>query len=90
MTSIVHIYSHSNPIKKTLHYAIDITSSEAELFAIRCSINQAIQFPEISCIIVITDLIYVAHWIFDLSIHHTNNSQLLFSKTFDFSSTNNH
>ena len=48
-TFIAYIYSHSNPIKKTLHYVIGITSSKAELFAVRCSINQAIQFSEISC-----------------------------------------
>jgi len=40
--SIVHIHSYLNSIKKTLHHAIGITSTEAELFAIRCSINQAI------------------------------------------------
>ena len=67
--SIVHIHSHSNLIKKTLHHAINITSIEAELFTIKCSINQAIQFSNISCIIIITDLIYIAQWIFDSSIH---------------------
>jgi len=61
VTFIVYIYSYSNSIKITLHYAIGITFSKAELFAVRCSINQAIKFPETSCIIVITDLIYVAH-----------------------------
>ena len=29
-TSITHIYSFSSPIKKTLHHAIDITTTEAE------------------------------------------------------------
>jgi len=40
--SIVHIDSYLNSIKKTLHHAVSITSTEAELFAIRCGINQAI------------------------------------------------
>jgi len=33
------IHSYSNPIKKTLHYAINITTTEAVLFTIRCRIN---------------------------------------------------
>jgi len=36
---ISHIHSPSNPIKKTICYAVNITSTEAELFAIRCGIN---------------------------------------------------
>ena len=44
-TSILHIHTHNNthnnPITKTIHYAVHVTSTEAELFAIRCSINQA-------------------------------------------------
>lgn len=42
--SIAHIYLHLNSIKKTLHHAVGITSTKAELFAIRYSINQTIQF----------------------------------------------
>jgi len=41
-TSITHIHLHSNPIKKTLYYAVGIISTKAKLFAIRYSINQAI------------------------------------------------
>jgi len=40
-TSIVHIHRQDCPIVKTIHHAINVTSTEAELFAIRCSINQA-------------------------------------------------
>jgi len=39
---IVHIHVHNKPIVKTLYHAINITSTEAEFFAIRCSINQAL------------------------------------------------
>jgi len=39
---IAHIHSYSNPIKKTLHHAIGITSTKAELFAIKYGINKAI------------------------------------------------
>ena len=42
ITSIAHIHLFSSPTKKTLHYAVDITMTETELFAIRCGINQVV------------------------------------------------
>jgi len=42
VTSITHIHVYDNPVIKTLPYTINVTSTEAELFAIRCSLNQAI------------------------------------------------
>ena len=59
-TSITHVYSFDNPLKKILHYAINIISIEVELFAIRCEINQVIQIPSSSHIIVIIDVLYLA------------------------------
>jgi len=60
-TSILHICNDQNIIAKTIHYAMNITSTEAELFAIRCGINQAIQVPKVEQIIVTTlDLAQVA------------------------------
>jgi len=44
-TSIAYVHSVNDPLKKTLHYTIDIMSLEAELFALRCGINQATQIP---------------------------------------------
>ena len=38
--SIAHIHVQNKLIVKTLHYAINVTSTEAESFATRCSINQ--------------------------------------------------
>ena len=38
-TSILHIYSGHNILAKTIHHATNVTSIEAELFLIRCSIN---------------------------------------------------
>ena len=38
-TSIVHIHIHNKPMVKTLHHAINTTSTEVEFFALRCSIN---------------------------------------------------
>jgi len=40
--SIAHVHSFTNPIIKILHYVINITTTEAKLFAIKCSINQAV------------------------------------------------
>jgi len=68
-TSISHIHTHNNPIAKTVHYMVYVTSTEAELFAIKCSINQASNQDGISKIIVITNSIHVAKKIFDPSSH---------------------
>ena len=68
-TSIAYIYSFSSLIKKILYHTIDITSIEAELFAIRCEINQAIQIDSFSHIIIITGTIYIAFKIFNSSVH---------------------
>jgi len=57
-TSIAHIYICNRPVFKTLHHTVNITSTEAELFAIRCGINQASNSQGILKIIIVTDLIY--------------------------------
>ena len=59
----------NNPLIKMIHYTAFITSSEAELFAIRYSINQALSKEDIFKIIVITDSIHVAKKIFHPSSH---------------------
>jgi len=68
-TFITYVHSYSNPIKKTLHHAVIVTTAEAELFTIRCGINQAIQVMNVSHIIIITDTIHSAQHIFDSSVH---------------------
>ena len=65
--SIAHIHVHNRLVIKTLHHAVNITSTEAEFFAIRCGINQATHLQNISKIIVVTDSIHVAKKIFDPS-----------------------
>ena len=67
--SILHVCSGYNTIAKTIHHTVNITSTEAELFTIRYGINQAVQVSNISCIIVITNAIHLARWIFDSSSH---------------------
>jgi len=68
-TSILHIYIHNKPIVKTLHYTVNITSTETELFAIRCSINQATNLNNISKIIIVTNSIHTARKIFNSASH---------------------
>ena len=77
---IAHIYVQDKPIIKTIYYATNITSTEAELFAIRYSINQAINLPGISKIIVITDSIYMTRLIFDFFIHPSQVHSATISK----------
>ena len=38
-TSITYIHIQNKPIIKTLYHTINVTSTEAELFAIKCGIN---------------------------------------------------
>ena len=68
-TSISHIHIRNQPLVKMVHHAAFITSTEAELFAIRCRINQAYNKESIFKIIVITDSIYAAKKIFDNKSH---------------------
>ena len=68
-TPILHIYLLSNPTKKTLHYTVNVTNTEAELFVIRCRINQTVQILGVAHIIVIMNVIHAVHHIFD-SLNH--------------------
>jgi len=38
-TFIVHIHTYNKPLTKTIHHVVLVTSTKAELFAIRCGIN---------------------------------------------------
>ena len=49
------------------HHAINVSTTKAELFAIRYDINQAVSILHIKCIIVITDLLHAVKKIFDSS-----------------------
>lgn len=62
-TSVAHIHSYNNPVRKTVYHAINIISIEAELFVLRCRINQAIH---ISDIFYITDVIHIVEKIFNM------------------------
>ena len=63
--SISYMYIANYPLTKTVHHVVFVTSMEAELFAIRCSINQACIKENISKIIIVTDFIHTVKKIFD-------------------------
>ena len=67
-TLISHIYSFNKPVVKTIHRAINVTTTEAELFAIWCGINQAVTNFNTNHIVVITYSLHTARRIFDFSI----------------------
>ena len=64
-TSISHVHLTNHPVTKTLYHVAFVTSTEAELFMIRCGINQAYTKENMSKIIVITDSIHMAKKIFN-------------------------
>jgi len=66
---VAHVHQANFPLIKTVHHVVSITSSKAELFAVRCGINQACNKDNISKIIVITDSIHSAKLIFDSLSH---------------------
>jgi len=68
-TLISHTHMYNRLITKTIYHVVHVTSTEAELFTIRCGINQALNFDNVSKIIVITDSIHAARKIFELFVH---------------------
>ena len=78
--SIVHIHSFSNSLKKTLHHAINVISTEAELFAIKYGINQVTQIFGTSCIIIVTNTLYAGQRIFNSTIHSYQIQMIAISK----------
>ena len=84
-TSISHIHSFNKSIVKTLHRTINVTTAKAELFAIRCGINQAVADPRIKHIVVITDSLHITRKIFDSSTYpYQIHSMAIFSELREF------
>jgi len=77
---IAYVHTHDSSVIKTIYHAINITLTEAKLFTIRCSINQATQISKIDWIIIIMDSIYAVKKIFDLSIYSYQIQVLIISK----------
>jgi len=92
-TSISHIHSFKKPVVKTIHRAINITTTEAELFTIRCSINQAVACSNVNHIVAITDSLHAARRILNSSVHpYQIHSAAIFQELREFFSkdTYNH
>ena len=88
-TSISHIHSYNRPLIKTVHYASFVTTTEAELFAIRCGINQSCGISNVSKIVVVTDSIHAARKIFDNGLHpYQIHTTAILSKLHNFFSSN--
>ena len=56
-------------IMKIVHHIMDVISTEAKIFAIRCCISQASQIQGITYIVIITDVILATKKIFDTSLY---------------------
>ena len=84
-TSIAHIHVYDNQVIKTLYHTVNIIFTEAELFAIRCGINQATQLANINHIVIIIDSLHAAKQIFDLLIYpHQIHSAITFRELREF------
>jgi len=68
-TSIAHVHVYGSLVVKTIHYTVNVISTKARLFTIRCGINQATHLSNIKRIVVISDSIHMAKRIFDSSVH---------------------
>ena len=68
-TLILHIHSYNKPVVKTMHRAINITTTEAELFVIHYGINQVVANSDVSHIMIITDSLHALKRIFNSSVH---------------------
>ena len=68
-TSVAYVHQANSPLIKTVYHTVFVTSSEAELFAMRCGINQACNKDNISKIIIITNSIHSTNRIFNSSSH---------------------
>ena len=90
--SISYIHSANRPLIKTVHHTLFVTSTEAELFTIRCGINQACSIENISKIIIVTDSIHAAKKIFNSKSHpfqiHTSAILSELRKFFNSNNTN--
>ena len=67
--SISYIQRGYGVIAKTVHCTMNILLTKAELFATRYGISQVSQIQDIIYIVIITDAIYIAKYIFNTSIH---------------------
>ena len=67
--SVIHIWKEQALITKATYHTINISPTEAEFFAIRYGISQAVCINNITNIVVVTDAISAAQKIFNTSCH---------------------
>ena len=67
--SISHVHIANQSLIKMLHHTVFITTTEVELFIIRCGINQACSKENISKIVVVTNSIHADKKIFNTMSH---------------------
>ena len=87
---IAYIHIYNTFIVKMVYHAVNVTSTKAKLFAIRCGLNQTTQLTNIKYIIVVTNSIYVTKKIFNSSIHPYQVQTLSISKKLKKSFIRNH
>ena len=68
-TSILHMHIANQPLIKILYHTVFITTTEVELFIIRCGINQVCSKENVSKIVIVTDSIYITKKIFNIMSH---------------------
>ena len=92
-TSILYIHSHDKSVIKTIHWAVNITTTKAKLFAMQCGINQVVGISNINHIIIIIDSLHTTKRIFDSSLHlYQIHSAMISHKLREFflKDSNNH
>ena len=62
---ISYIYLHNKPIIKIIYKVVNVITTKAELFTIRCGINQVIGITNVNYIVIITDSLHTAKRIFN-------------------------
>ena len=83
-TFISHTHIHNKSVTKMLYHTVNVTSIEAELFAIKYGINQDTKSNDISKIIVITDLIHTVKRIIKIEDYRLSFSLFSFLILFYF------
>ena len=68
-TLVSHIHTYDHPSIKIVYHVAFVTSTEVELFAMRCSISQACSKENIFKIVIVTDSIHMAKKIFNDKTH---------------------
>ena len=87
--TILYIHLANHLLTKTIYHVAFVTSTEAELFVIKCGINHTYIKENVFKIIVITDSIHVAIKIFNTALHpYQSHAVAILSKLRHFFASN--